>query len=420
MNKKVVLLVVLAIAVAGAAFGQVRFWWWGRAQITPYERHWDPGESGNQEDGHMNSYLWWSRFGIVASQGGTIGLDAETATMMTDTADNASYLGNYWAGWADFWSYSMWYKPANFLFIRVGKWNYVTEGSAWVVDFFDRTRYSVVGLGEDEFFTGYDNMVQLTPGVVAGGAGLSPGALFECYFGPLTLDLNFKSLDPTMSHLDYIKTMQVGIKYDLPGIGFFRLQAIGFDPDGEIKGNYLKVDQATSQIQFAANITGVPGMEFRVGAHYYLSESNTNYCDGLRDLYNFKVDKGAISVPMGFEITMFNPLTFRVVGNLQFGKDLAYGKDVTMYKVIGQVKYAFDYTVSGLLNVAAYNIGKALRLKDGVEMITDRDPVFDFGLGVQLNNIRGAAIQTGVVVQYHTAEKTQIGIAVPFIFDFGF
>jgi len=183
--KKIVLLVVLALAVVGTSFAQVRFWWWGRAQVTPYEKHWNPDEPGNQEDGHMNSYLWWSRFGIIASHGGTVGFDAETATMMTDTADNSSYLGNYWANWADFWSYSMWYKPTNFLLIRVGKWNYVTEGSAWVVDFFDRTRYSVVGLGEDEFFSGYDNMVQLTPGVVAGGSGLSPGALFEGYLGPL-------------------------------------------------------------------------------------------------------------------------------------------------------------------------------------------------------------------------------------------
>jgi len=420
MKKRFFLLVVLALVIAGGAFGQVRFWLWNRAQITPYEKHWNPNEPGNQKEGHMNAYLWWSRFGILGNAGGTVGFDAETATMMTNTGEFVSHVGGTWADWADFWSYSMWYKPLNFLMIRVGKWNYVTEGSAWIMDFFDRTRYSVNGLLEDEFFAGYDNMVQLSPGVVASGSGLSPGALFEGYFGPLTVDLNLKSLDPTMSHLDYLQTIQVGVKYDLPGIGFFRLQAIGFDPDGEIKGNYLKIDQATSQIQFAANISAVPGFEFRVGAHYYLSKSNTNWADALNSLYNFNVDKDSISIPLGFEVTMFNPLTFRVVGNLQFGKDLTYGKDVTMYKVMGQVKYMVNSYLTGLLNVGAYNIGKAIRLKDGKDVLSNRDPVMDFGLGVQLNNIRGGSIQTGVVVQYHTEPDMQVGIAIPFLFDFGF
>jgi len=422
--KKVILLCVFAVIATGTVFGQVRFWWWGRAQVTPYERSWDKAntEDGNQEDGHMNSYIWWSRFGITANGGGTIGFDAETATMLTNTGAWESHLGGTWADWADFWSYSMWYKPVNWLFVRVGKWNYVPEGSAWIMEFFDRTRYSMVGLGEHEFFTGYSNMVQLNPGTVASGASIPAGVLFEGYWGPLTFDINFKSIDPQMKHLDYLRTIQVGVRWDIPGFGFIRLQGIGFDPDGEVAGNYHKVDGATSQAQLAFNITAVPGMEFRIAGHYYLSKSHTNWVDGLNPDYNFIVDKNSFAIPFGYELTMFTPLTFRVIGNMQFGKDLAYGKTLSAFKGAAQVKYVFSSYVTGLVNVSAYNFGKEIKFKSDLnaEVLTNRDPAVDVGLGVQLTNIKGGNIQTGVIFQYHTAPGTQLGIAVPLTFDFGF
>jgi len=423
MVKRILLALFVALTVTGSAFAQVRFWWWGRAQITPYERHWDKNEAGNQEQGHMNAYIWWSRFGIMANHGGTVGFDSETATMLQNTnmPDEQSNLGGWWASWADFWSYSMWYKPVNWLFIRVGKWNYVPEGSAWVMEFFDRTRYSMVGLAEHEFFTGYSNMVQFVPGTNSGGGGnLKAGALFEGYFGPFTVGLNMKSIDPEMKHIDYLQTLQIGARYDAPGLGFFRLQMIGFDPKGEVSGNFYKVDQATSQIQAAANITGFPGMEFRVGIHYYLSQSDTNWADGLNALYNFTVDKNSVAIPLGFEVTMFNPLTFRVVGNMQFGKDRAYGKNLTMFKAAGQVKYVFSSYLAGLVNVSTYNIGKYIVFKDNAEVRTNRDPIIDVGAGIQLTNFKGGNIQTGLILQFHTAENTQVGVAIPFTFDFGF
>lgn len=427
MIRKIALLIVFAVAASGSLFAQVRFWWWGRAQITPYERHWDTSEEGNQVQGHMNSYIWWSRFGILANHGGTIGFDSETATMLLNTNEpgDQSFLGGFWASWADFWSYSMWYKPLDWLLIRVGKWNYVQEGSAWVMEFFDRTRYSMNGIGEDEFFAGYDNMVQYIPGTNSGGGGnLRAGTLFEGYFGPLTASINLKSIDPTMKHTDYLQTIQVGARYDVPGIGFFRLQMIGFDPKGNVTGNFYMVDQATSQIQAAANITGFPGMEFRLGLHYYLSKSNTNWTDSLNADYNFSSDKNAVSIPLGLEMTMFNPISFRVVGNMQFGKDPIYGKNITMFKAAGQVKYVVDSYLTALLNVSSYNLGKGIFSSvEGTETVykfRPRDPVVDVGLGIQLTNIRGGNIQTGLILQFHTADDTQVGIAIPFTFDFGF
>jgi hypothetical protein len=418
MQKKIVLLAILAALVTGSAFAQVRFWWWGRAQVTPFERGTDPAATDANPDGHMSSYLWWSRFGIYGNNSGTVGFDAEVATMMTNTSDDASYIFNYWANWADFWHYSLWYKPFDFLFMRVGKWNYPSSG--WILDFFDRTRYSVNGLAEDEFFSGYDNMVQFSTGAVAGGTGLAPGALFEGYFGPFTVDLNFKSIDPTMKIGEYLQTIQAGVRYELPGVGFFRLQMIGFDPDGEITGNYYKVNNATSQIQAAANITALPGFEFRVGLHYYLSASNTNWVDGLQSLYNFTADKGAISVPLGFEVTLLNPLSFRLLGNMQFGKDPVYGEQISAFKVGGQVKYTVSTYLTALFNVMAYNFGKGVITDANGTKYRERDPRYDFALGVQLNNIRGASLQTGMVLQVPTADETQIGFAIPFCFDFAF
>jgi hypothetical protein len=428
MTKKILLVLLVLLIVAGSAFGQVRFWWWGRAQITPYERSWDPAnfEDGNQDTGYMNAYIWWSRFGIEGNHGGTVGFTAETATMLVDTgvtgSDSASnsFLGSYWANWDDFWSYSLWYKPLNWLQLRVGKYSYLNEGSAWVMEFFDRTRYSVVGLGDDEFFTGYSNIVQLVPGTVSSGTSIPAGFLAEGFFNNITVSLNFKSMDPQMSPLDYLQTIQIGARYDVPGLGFFRAQAIGFDPEGEIVGNYLRVNQATCQIQLAANITGFPGMEFRLGFQYFFSKANTNFVDGLRSAYNFNVDKNSFAIPFGFEVTMFNPLSFRVVGNFQYGKDTAFGQDIWHLKTSGQVKYALLPNLTALVNVSAYNIGKHVFHRDGADILGNRDPAIDTGIGIQMTGIRGANIQTGIVIQYHTAENTQLGIAIPFTFDFGF
>jgi hypothetical protein len=293
------------------------------------------------------------------------------------------------------------------------------------MEFFDRTRYSVVGLGEDEFFAGYDNMVQLRPGQVASGLSIPAGALLEGYFGPLTVSLNLKSIDPQMPHLDYLQTVQIGARYDVPGLGFFRLQAIGFDPDGKIEGNYLRVNGATSQVQAAANITGFPGMEFRIGFHYFLSRSLTNWADGLNPTYNFSPDKNSYGIPFGVEVTMFNPLSFRLIGHFQFGQDQRYGENIWIAKASGQAKYVLNANLTALLNESAYNFGFDIfdRINEEFEIeyfTGNRDPAIDVGIGIQLTGIRGANIQTGVVVQYRTAENTQLGIAIPFIFDFGF
>ncbi|MDR1787719.1 MAG: hypothetical protein LBR16_04640 [Treponema sp.] len=417
MNKKLLLAGLLLAAAGTGAFAQVHWWWWGRAQVTPFERSWDPVEADDnpQPDGHLSAYIWWTRFGVDATNGErSVGFQAEVATMMEDTADATSSPFAYWADWADFWSYSLWYKPARFLMVRVGKWNY-WPGDAWVLEFFDRTRYSCVGIGEDEFYSGFDNMVQYSTGSVASGTGLSPGALFEGYFGPVQVDLNFKSIDPTMKPLDYLQTLQVGVRYEIPGTGFFRAQMIGFDPSGKIQGNFYKVDNATSQIQAAANITAVPGMEFRVGFHYYLSTSMTNWVDALLSDYNFEADKGAISIPLGIDVTMFSPLSFRVVGDLQFGKDKRFGKDISMFKAGGQVKYMINSYLTGIFNVIATNMGLAV---NGA-YYEYRKPRIDAALGVQLANFHGAALQAGVVVQIPTAKNTQVGVAIPISFDFG-
>ena len=426
MVKRVVLALIVVLMAAGSAFGQVRLWWWGRAQITPYERSWDTANTvdGNQETGYMNAYIWWSRFGVNGNHGGTVGFEAETATMLTDTGDINSVLGHYWANWPDFWVYNLWYKPATWLSLKVGKYNSHNEGSAWVMDFFDRTRYSVVGLGEDEFFAGYDNVVQANPGASpASGTAVPAGALLEGFFGPFTVSLNLKGIDAQMNPIDYLQTVQLGVRYDAPGLGFFRAQIIGFDPEGKITGNFLKVNNATSQIQAAANITGIPGMEFRIGFHYFLSTSLTNWVDGLDADYNFDADKGAIGIPFGFELNIFNPLTFRLVGHFQLGKEKTYGQDIWTLKGSFQTKYVIGSNLTALLNISAYNFGDYLNSSvDGGDIsyfMDSRPMAIDFGLGIQ-TNLRGAHIQTGIIIQYHTEKDAQLGIAIPFIFDFGF
>jgi hypothetical protein len=258
------------------------------------------------------------------------------------------------------------------------------------------------------------------PGRDGGFSGIYAGALFEGYFGPLTVGLNLKSIDPTMKHTDYLQTIQLGFRYDVPGLGFFRLQMIGFDPDGEITGNYYKIDNAASQLQFAANITGLPGMEFRVGFHYYLSKSLTNWVDGLDSTYNFDADKNSFAFPLGFEVTMFNPFSFRMISNIQFGKDPDWGQNIYHFKFAIQGKYVFSSYITGLLNVSAYNFGKIIIERPPLTLLGDKDPGVDIGLGIQLNNIRGASLQTGLVFQIRTAENTQLGVAIPFTFDFGF
>jgi hypothetical protein len=235
-------------------------------------------------------------------------------------------------------------------------------------------------------------MVQYSTGQVAGGSGLSPGALFEAYAGPFTFDLNFKSIDPTMAPVDYLKTVQLGVKYELPGIGFFRAQMIGFDPNGEIEGNFYKLDNATSQAQAAANITALPGLEFRLGFHYYLSKSTTNWVDSLNSDYNFEADKGAVSIPLGIEVTLFNPFSFRLIGDIQLGRDLEYGKKMTMFKAGGQLKFVVNPYITALLNVMGTNLGKTV-FQDPVDgdYYAWRKPRVDIGAGVQLANLRGAA-----------------------------
>jgi hypothetical protein len=414
-------LTAIFLLVAGSAFAQVRFWWWGRAQVTPYDRSIDPNSPHPHPDGSIGAQIWWTRFGVAGANGSqTIGFDAEVDAMLTDdsTAEGTTIFSS-WTGTGNFDSYSLWMKPVDFLFVRVGKYNYDRDTS-WALDFFDRTRFTDGnGLAEDEFFTGYDNTTQsvisestLIPGTPAWTAatGIPAGALLEGYFGPFTVDLNFKGIDSSMAPLDYLQTIQVGVRYEAPGIGFFRAQMIGFDPDGKITGNYNKRDGATSQFQAAANINAIPGFEFRLGFHYYLSKSDTMW--GSR----FTAGKGAIAIPFGAEVTLFTPLSFRVVGDVQFGKDAAYGKNIYTIKMGGHVKYIFNTYITGLFNVSAYNIGKHI---NGV-VYEDKKPRYDFGGGVQLNNIQGASIQAGVALQCPTHPDAQIGIAVPICFDFGF
>jgi hypothetical protein len=420
--KKGFLLAAVFVLFAGSLSAQVRFWWWGRAQLTPFERNINPGATDVDPDGSINAHIWWTKFGVNASNGErTAGFDAEMHTMMTiDTADSSSNIFSSWINNGDFNSYSLWIQPLNQLFVRVGKYNY-DKDTGWPLDFFDRVRYTDSnGLGEDEFFTGYDNMVQSTlaestliPGTPAysAGTGIPVGALFEGYFGPFTVDLNFKGIDPKMDPLDYLQTIQVGARYDLRGIGFFRFQVIGFDPDGKIMGNYNKRDGATSQIQAAANITALPGFDFRLGFHYYLSQSDTMW--GSR----FTADKGAMSIPLGFEVTLFNPFSFRILGDMQFGTDPTYGKSISNFKVGGQLKYVHNVYLTSLLNVSAYNIGKHV---SGI-MYEDKKPRLDAAAGIQLANfITGASLQAGVVIQFPTYEGTQMGIAIPISFEVGF
>jgi len=428
MTKKLLLVLLVLLIAAPCVFGEICFWWWGRAQITPYERSWDPKNGdGNQETGYMNAFIWWSRFGISANLGGTVGFDTETATMLVETGGSNepsnSFLGAYWKGWDDFWTYSLWYKPFDWLLLRVGKYDYDAEGSAWVMDFFDRTRYSVNGISKDEFFASYSNVVQVNPGI-GGGSSIPAGFLAEGYYNNWTFTANFKSMDPQMSPADYLQTIQIGVRYDVPELGFFRAQVIGFDPDGWVEGNYLRVNHATSQIQVAANITGYPGAEFRIGFQYFLSKSVTNWVDGLREEWNFITDKNSIAIPFGFEVTMYDPWLFRVVGNFQYGKDPEFGRDIWALKFSGQVKYILQSNISALLNMSVYNIGKRVWHQDGADILGHRDPAFDTGIGIQLTGIRGANIQTGIVFQHHKPgfphESTQLGVAIPFIFDFGF
>jgi hypothetical protein len=418
MKMKKILLAVFFVLAAGSLSAQVRFWWWGRAQLTPFERGIDPdAENG---DGSMNAHIWWTRFGVNASNGErTAGFDAEMATMMNNTTDAGANIFSSWIENGDFNSYSLWIRPLEQLFVRVGKYN-SDKDTGWVLDFFDRVRYTDSnGLAEDEFFTGYDNMVQSTitestliPGTPAysAGTGIPVGALFEGYFGPLTIDINFKGIDPTMDPFDYLQTIQVGARYDLNGIGFFRLQMIGFDPDGKITGNYNIRDGATSQIQAAANITALPGFDFRLGVHYYLSQSDTMW--GSR----FTSDKGAVSIPLGFEVTLFNPFSFRIMGNMQFGTDRTYDKAISNYKIGAQLKYVHNVYLTSLLNVSAYNIGKHV---NGV-WYEDKKPRIDIAAGVQIANfLSNASIQTGVVIQIPSYEGTQTGFAIPLTFEVG-
>jgi hypothetical protein len=420
-RKKCICLAAVFVLTAGSVFAQVHFWWWGRAQLVPYEKSINPDDTSVNPDGAITGQIWWTRFGVNGSNGSrTVGFDAEVAAMLsTSTNDPGTTIFTSWIENGDFDSYSLWMKPVNFLFVRVGKYNYDRDTS-WVLDFFDRTRFTDGnGLAEDEFFTGYDNTMQsnlaestLIPGTpaYAAGSGIPAGALFEGYFGPFTVDVNLKGIDPTMKPLDYLRTIQIGARYDAPGIGFFRAQVIGFDPDGEISGNYNKRDGATSQIQAAANITAFPGFDFRLGVHYYLSKSDTMW--GSR----FTADKGAVSIPFGAEVSLFEPFSFRVVGDLQFGKNAAYGKAISAIKLGGQLKYVINTYVTALVNASAYNIGKHV---NGI-YYEDKKPRYDIGAGIQLNNISGASMQAGVVVQVPTYPGTQIGIAVPVCFDFGF
>ncbi|MDR0645358.1 MAG: hypothetical protein LBG05_10735 [Treponema sp.] len=420
MKMKTILLTVFFVLVAGSLSAQVRFWWWGRAQLTPFERPINPGATDVDSDGSINAHIWWTKFGVNASNGErTAGFDAEMATMMKMTNDDGANIFSSWIENGDFYSYSLWIRPVNQLFVRVGKYNYDRD-TGWPLDFFDRVRYTDSnGLAEDEFFAGYDNMMQSTikestfiPGTPEYSAGTSipVGALFEGYFGTFTVDINFKGIDSTMDPLDYLQTIQVGARYDLKGIGFFRLQMIGFDPDGKITGNYNKRDGATSQIQAAANITALPGFDFRMGFHYYLSQCDTMW--GSR----FTSDKGAVSIPMGVEVSLFNPFSFRILGDIQLGTDRTYGKAISNYKIGGQLKYVHNVYLTSLLNVSAYNIGKYV---NGI-YYEDKKPRVDIAAGVQVTNfLTNASIQTGVVVQIPTYEGTQIGIAIPITFEMG-
>jgi hypothetical protein len=161
-------------------------------------------------------------------------------------------------------------------------------------------------------------------------------------------------------------------------------------------------------------------MEFRLGFHYYLSKSKTNWVDALLPDYNFEADKGAISIPLGVEVTLFNPFSFRLLGDIQLGNDLKHGKNMTMFKAGGQIKFVVNSYVTTLLNVIGTNMGKTV-FQDPIDgdYYAWRKPRVDVGFGVQLANLRGAALQAGVFLQIPTVDDTQIGVAIPLTFDFG-
>jgi hypothetical protein len=420
MKKKLLLVAVLFYAALGAVQAQISFTLWNRAQIVPLEV---TTTEGNKP--HLESELWWTRFMVGGhNAANTMGFDAEVDFRYTSTGNQYTIFtyNDGISSFADKWTqYYMWIKPVDWTTIWVGKYD-KRGGDGLNLPFFDFLRYT--HSIDVDVFTGYGN------GSYGGPDGGMPlGFLWEMYFGDFTIDLNFKSIDPTMPIGDYLRTIQAGLSWDAPGIGIFRAQMIGFDFNDEIpvKGNfdpdgdglaagvnYYRPDNAGSQMQIAANLTMFPGMKLALGVHYYFTQSEIDYDnDDVTWGTTFVADTGAISFPLYYTLSLFNPWTFYLKGNVLLGRDRVFGQWMTYALAGAEADYKFNDMFTARASVSAVNLGTEVY---GAKL-RQRQAAVDIGLGLHII-YRYCQLQAGVVLRYDAHSGTQLGWAIPITFDF--
>ena len=429
MNRKYFLLGLLFLLAAGVygQFHTLNFFWNGRAVIMPFKQN-DVREGTVT----MQAYFPWLRFGVTGISGTrTVGIDAYIDTYMQMTNDASIFVPhtNQW-GVTDS-TYSMWFLPFNFWKVTVGKWIYNEEDRKMALNFFERVGSpnsiaANLGMAANEFYAGFDNYYNEYH------QAIPIGALFEFPLRsldiPLTVNLNFKGIDPSMRAVDYFKTIQIGVNYEINNFGLLRAQMIGFDPDGIIDSdnrgttyNYNRVDFATSQFQAAVNITALPWLDVRLAFHWHISKSGTQWGTDL------KWAKNAVTVPLAFSMDFGKlagiPLSVKAMGTMQFGKPDEQdwrGNDIdrliTNFKIGGEVKYNIQPNKFDILaDIAAYNIGRQIVLYDYLWV----KPLYDIAAGVQYT-LRDIRMQAGFIVSIDTAENGTTGFSIPFTVEFGF
>lgn len=414
MKSKLLIIAVMFIVTSGILHAQISFTLWNRAQVLPFEVTTTEGDKP-----HLASEIWWTRFMAGGHNGtNTIGFDAEVDFRYLTTQGTIFTFNDGISNFADQWAlYYMWMKPVDWLFLQIGK--YPKWGNDQLnLPFFDFIRYTN-SIGTD-VFSGYWNYYS---------ASIPLGFLMEMYFGNFTVNLNFKSIDPTMPIGDYLRTVQTGLRWDVPGLGIFRMQMIGydfnnkipvkgnFDPNGDglAKGiNYMQPDKAGSQFQLAANITMFSGIKFALGIHYYLSKSEIEYdSEDTVSGFSFIADRGAICFPAYIQLNLFDPWTFYVKTRIITGRDRVFGQNLIFALAGAEANYKINDMLTARAAVSTVNFGTEIY---GAEL-RQRKPALDMGIGLHII-YRYCQLQAGLVLRYDSREGTQLGWAIPVTFDF--